>query len=254
MTRPTPYLFLLLLLLSSCYKEVEGCLDARAVNFDVTADKNCCCTYPKLQFEVRHRYGKANLANDQAFIAASKDSFRIEKFNLLLSDVVLKAQNKSYQIADSTLIEGRYIKPDIVAISPDVFNYKIGNFPYAASFTKISFQLGIDDELDAISPTTWSSSSVLNNESLYDTSTSSYYGVVISLLGPNDQQIEIKIPNKTIRKSLSFDINMASRLRKDFTVELSIDYQEIFDGLDLENPSRAKAQIQNKLAQAVSVL
>lgn len=48
---------LALFLCSSCYQKEEGCLDLRAVNFDVTADIPCsdCCTYPALSIKPEHR-------------------------------------------------------------------------------------------------------------------------------------------------------------------------------------------------------
>ena len=39
-----------------CSSKEEGCLDYRARNFDLDADKGCadCCTYPSLYVDLNH--------------------------------------------------------------------------------------------------------------------------------------------------------------------------------------------------------
>lgn len=46
--RKNSALLLCLVLAFGCRQKKEGCLDASALNFDVSADKDCCCIYPSI--------------------------------------------------------------------------------------------------------------------------------------------------------------------------------------------------------------
>ena len=59
-------LSLLPFLVMGCFEGEEGCLDARALNYDVTADTDCsgCCNYPELQLNFTHKvYLEKDTAN-----------------------------------------------------------------------------------------------------------------------------------------------------------------------------------------------
>ena len=60
--KPKFHLFLFICLaccFAGCYEPIEGCLDVRATNFDLNADRSCpdnCCEYPELRLKLLHRY------------------------------------------------------------------------------------------------------------------------------------------------------------------------------------------------------
>jgi len=75
---------LALMLLSSCGNVKEGCMDANASNFDVSADKDCCCTYPRmgLQFEY---YNGDKLLSQAPLIDVDGDTITLSKLTFYVS-------------------------------------------------------------------------------------------------------------------------------------------------------------------------
>ena len=57
--------FFLTFLLSGCYEDRKGCLDLRATNFDIDADRECdgCCVYPQLRLVFEHKLSPDSTAN-----------------------------------------------------------------------------------------------------------------------------------------------------------------------------------------------
>lgn len=71
-----------------CGKQNEGCTDPAARNFDVSADKNCCCQYPVLQLTYQYSYLNRNLKGGIAgdtLLDAGNHPFTVLNAQLLLS-------------------------------------------------------------------------------------------------------------------------------------------------------------------------
>lgn len=89
-------LLLFALLFSSCYEDVEGCLDVNATNYDLDADIICpddCCEYPELSIRFRHTYDGEPLSSDRFYIDGAGNQFRINQLRYYWSDVQLLTAN-----------------------------------------------------------------------------------------------------------------------------------------------------------------
>jgi hypothetical protein len=142
----------LLLALQSCSR-VEGCNDPIARNYDAEADKNCCCEYYKLRFNVEHQVNDStSLAYLTRYADALGDSFEVKFASLLISEIsLIDATGNAFFIEDSVsvpLINGSnsWFLDDFIAIRPGTFINEVGSFTKFGSYSKIRFLVGLEGE------------------------------------------------------------------------------------------------------------
>ncbi len=153
MVRIDGLLCLLPLLFLACFEPTVACLDVEAVNFDVTADRDCCgrrnteccCRYPGLQFSMKYVFRGENLSSAESYINDLGQSFRIRGMELLLSNV--RIRDTTFHPVDDTLVltyDGLTLTriDDFVALSSSMFRYTVGTFKRYGLFDSISFTIG----------------------------------------------------------------------------------------------------------------
>lgn len=101
-----------LVLVSSCGNVKEGCMDANASNFDVSADKDCCCTYPRMGLQFEYYNGDSPLSQ-APLTDADGDTITINKLTFYLSGLHWK---------DAEDLEIRSDKRLWLFLSPGNFN------------------------------------------------------------------------------------------------------------------------------------
>jgi hypothetical protein len=168
----------LTILLSSCYEDVEGCLDVNASNYNLEADRDCpdnCCNYPTLRLSTNHLYGGATLRTDTFYRDANDQPFRITRLRYYWSDIEM------VQADGSTIVPQREVDIGLIAPSGDtilttingnlaLFNgsslngREAGTIRGANSLSGIIGLLGITDSLQAAAPATAPSGSVLGSQ------------------------------------------------------------------------------------------
>ena len=112
-----------LLALTACDPEAEGCLDYRAVAIDVTADVACddCCRYPSLRLQVVPGRLQADTFVREAapMLIVDGDTLRATRLPTYLSDFALElADGSLYPLTDTLTVVGR--EPGIGAELLDV--------------------------------------------------------------------------------------------------------------------------------------
>lgn len=101
---------LLCWVLTSCGNLKEGCLDVNAINFDVSADENCCCLYPTMGVAFDYYNGDQLLSN-VPLIDASGDTVIIDKLTFIASDISWKTDGQAIRSDSRTwlfLTPGNY--------------------------------------------------------------------------------------------------------------------------------------------------
>jgi hypothetical protein len=134
----------------SCAR-VEGCMDPIAKNFDPEADKNCCCQYYQLRFDIDHSidtFGTDfNLLNFYSDAAAA--AYQIKSSALLISDISLvKADGTAFYISDSILTTQQnggssWLRDDFIYLKPGTFISNIGAFIHYGDYSKVRFLVGL---------------------------------------------------------------------------------------------------------------
>lgn len=151
-----------LLLLAGCYEPREGCLDVSAVNFDASADENCCCEYPALKMSVLHRFDSLLWQPDAVYVNNLGQAFRLRSVALYLSDFELEQNGQLYRIQDTIALKTRPLSGTDTALTTFVNDfqllrrtpteYAIGLFPFSGAFQSVRFAVGLPDSAQAILP------------------------------------------------------------------------------------------------------
>ncbi len=151
-----------LLLLVGCYEPREGCLDVSAVNFDASADENCCCEYPALKMSVLHRFDSLVWQPDSVYVNNLGQPFRLRSVALYLSDFSLEQNGSIYRVQDTIALKTRPLSGTDTVLTTFVNDfqllrrtpteYTLGLFPFAGAFQSVQFTIGLPDSAQAILP------------------------------------------------------------------------------------------------------
>ncbi|MBK6904335.1 MAG: hypothetical protein IPH04_16435 [Saprospirales bacterium] len=155
-----------LLLLGSCYQKEEGCLDIRAVNFDVAADKPCeeeCCTYPQLSVKLEHKAVYPDTVfpfryDSLYYVASHPDvKFRFHRVRYYLSDIRLSRSNAIGRVTDSLTVyipqstvdtvPVRVVDDFILADRDFLQAFPLGTWDGEGAFDRLNFTIGLDEGL-----------------------------------------------------------------------------------------------------------
>ena len=158
-----------LLFLSACYQKREGCLDIRAVNYDVRADISCadCCTYPRLSIKLEHRAVLTDtilpFRYDSVYALASHPDvpFRFHRTRYYISEVRLEGSGNTGWVNDSITL---YLPQGTDTIPLRVVNdfvlgdrnflqaVQLGSWMGEGSFDRLTFTLGLEDAVRVTDP------------------------------------------------------------------------------------------------------
>lgn len=151
----TTLVAILVIGLSSCYENMEGCLDPDSSNYDVTADIACedCCTYPQLSIFVNHKYDEAGFSRTQIITNDIGERFVILDVQTYLSGITLINGDDQFtveEIIEYESIDGNTesIPDDIILVTPNKVKYDIGTFTHANTYNSLNLQLGVPSVID----------------------------------------------------------------------------------------------------------
>jgi hypothetical protein len=144
----------------ACFEPKEGCLDIAATNFDVAADKDCCCEYPKLVLRVEQVYGDAVFLNNAAYLGDGGHLFRINSVVFYLSDFRLFQDGKSYTVSDTLRLRtyvgsdssSTLFTNDFLLVRRSPLDYVVGTFRQDGYFERVQFRLGLTDDAHRVLP------------------------------------------------------------------------------------------------------
>jgi hypothetical protein len=153
MSKASLVILISFLFLPACYEPVEGCLDPAALNYDISADKDCCCEYPNLVLSIEHvifdtltfRFGDTLSLNGQAVI--------FNRFQFFLSDIHLKVGANTRSVDDQLTFlantggggtEEVKETDDFLLASRNTNTYEVGTFPYPGNYDSLSLFLGLN--------------------------------------------------------------------------------------------------------------
>ncbi len=265
------FLAIILLSLFSCGEKIEGCLDITATNFDAEADTHCCCTYPNMIFNVNHVYDTLSFRLEEIYPYPNNsiDSFIIDTCNILFSNIHPYQGGNTFEVNDTLHIgvndalgeETLIIENNFALVSPDQFSYTIGSFALPGNYDGIQLNFGLDEETSRIIPdSVYISNHVLNNEvdSVWE-QTKGYFFMYLSVI-PDHNQIDVykKITIFGNINMLNLDIqgNIFGDTGYDFDINLKIDYNLLFNGIDFEADSENSItnQILDNFPFALSII
>jgi hypothetical protein len=139
---------------SACLVPERGCLDIEATNYNVSADENCCCTYPSLVLNVSYLAGSVPFNPSIAYNDADGNAFFIRRLALYLSDFGLEKSGQVFKAKDTVLLytgqdgalDSSLFIGNISLINRSAFSLKVGDFAEGGSFDKLHFLFGLPEE------------------------------------------------------------------------------------------------------------
>ena len=162
--RPYSYLFICLstlFTLQACYQPKEGCLDIKAVNFDASADKDCCCEYPTLKMQVSQKFDDKVWISDSVYTNNLGLTFRLKSASFYFSDFSLLRNGASFPTEDTLSFQTRsntgdtvlqtFIN-DFILVRRSPTTYSAGSFRYGGNFDGFQCRMGINENARRILP------------------------------------------------------------------------------------------------------
>ena len=251
----------LILSLSACYEEREGCLDIEATNYDFSADVNVTddCQYPSLRLVINHRYSintdstVAFRLQDSVYLDQNGNPFTVDDLRFYISNLQLvKSDGTIFGVEEDLTIytteTGDTLQQDIednFAIASPAFSqtYTIGTLRESFTLSTIKFTVGVEspaNEADAgLMPSSHPLS--LQDSSLYFSADSGYVFNYISLFRDTtatDTIPEIiRIGTSSNLAFFAFDTQSIKNNGVDFTITLQVDYKKWFETINVTSDS-----------------
>lgn len=263
-----PLLFAFCLFFTACFEPKKACLDIEAVNFDATADENCCCQYPRLILRVEQRYDTLSYLENSAYELPSGQWFRLKKVIFYLSDFRMYRGSEEFIVTDSldlpvfgpapTDTLSRYLVNDFALVRRTPLEYPAGAFPVSGIFDRAQVRLGLPAAAQSVIPTKAPSGHPLSAqaEKLWLDRDRGFEAM--RLIFARDSASATVPDTLTLARPdfdgfiLTANGTFTHRTGYDFGVQMLVDYRELFRNVDLANGSAAawKAQIVANLPNA----
>ena len=241
-------LILSIFILIGCYEQREGCLDALASNFMVSADEDCmdCCQYPPLTFTIKHLFDTLNFDLGKVYSNRRGQTFIPKAISFYVSDVTLLQGEHWLPVDETILIEGvqsNMEQPDdVTIITRNGFEFEIGDFLNAGQYARLQFSVGLnnpeftggqttiyetnDHPLDTVGNALWSDA---------DT----YRMYAIELIHDSvrlDTMTYVAVASPAI--AIELPIEVVKLRGQKLSIPLVIDYKKWFENIDFEADSK----------------
>ncbi len=160
---PCACCLLLILIQTACFEPKEGCLAVEATNFDASADKDCCCEYPKLVLDVVQRFDTLSFTENAAYPAPLDDHlFRLKSVTFYLSDFQLFQNGILHTVGDTVQLRAfgptgldtitETLTNDFLLVRRQSFSNNIGDFRTDGTFDNVSIRLGLTEPARRVIP------------------------------------------------------------------------------------------------------
>lgn len=246
MHRIGKYCFILVLALSmtACYEDITGCTDIEAKNYNVAADTECtndCCTYPSLILSIYQARDTFSFRLGDTLTNNLGQQIKVLDYVYTLSDFALTVDTEPVSITDSLSylsgVDTLKARNDIIAINRNVASYTIGELRSSGLVSALSFQLGIPSGIDGNQIIENGTPLTSTADSLYNSTTHELTSQRWLLARGTDfsDTLLINIPAVVGNQSFAIELDTVMARGFDKTIDLRIDYQHLFDDIDMED-------------------
>lgn len=253
---------LLLLLLTACYEDVEGCLDPAATNYALSADLPCpnngCCTYPSLRFSLSSRW-EGEVLRDSFYPDAFGNRFRLEQLRFYWSDIRIDTPDGQSITPTDSIAMGlrsngdtlfRNLNNNLALFSSrSTASRSVGTIGAVTSSTGFSARLGLADDYQQVLPST-----LPTNHPLYFQEGRLYYGADTGFVQLKLQYELLSGPDTLARSievfgsqpfALPFNTTLAFPRGFNVLARVTADLPLLLNSVNLAAP---EAEIANQLA------
>ena len=261
---PITYFLLLItycLFLNACQETTKGCLDVRATNFDVTVTQACednCCIYPYLTLQADYFYDTTKFSLNKKYkIDGVADSIEFLSFQFYLSNFqLITSDNKIATVIDSIQISRtndtiKTLSNYALVSKANGFQYKIGKFDKPTKYTKVKFQVGLDNIANQAIPSKMPLGSPLStqNDSMYLKAQNTYiFNKIVYKVKSQSDTMSIFITTIT---PLEFTKTVSFTEGFDAAIPLKIDYKKFIKDINFtETQNVIRQKIVNNTVNA----
>ena len=248
---------MLSLLFVACLEPKDGCLDEQALNYEITADRNCCCEYPGLIVNIDHEWDTLGFRIGDEFIVG-QDTLVIEEMQYFLSGFILESANSvSYSVDELIEIDSPpvVVPDDLVLVRPSGAAARAGTFVHPEiQFSRLSFALGPTPEMQNIPPEAFPTDhpARVGAPVLFDTTGQKFcdFYIRVSRASDSNQSRSLLLnisENDFIQKSVDYNATVGFNL----DIRLAVDYHAWFEDVDFFNDTNL--QISSRLKENADV-
>ncbi len=239
------YLFFLsLLVITSCYENVEGCLDITAVNYNAAADVDCedCCSFPQLQLRINSSVDSLGFSRETKYVRDETDTLIFHDIYLLLSEFILQGEDQSYRVTDNFSFDGvNVVTDDLLFEDFTSSTSSIGTIIVNDSLLTASFQVGLNEAVDD-KDNDFSEYAVIEEliDSMYFNSTDNlvFFRLDYShITGIDTIQQQVLVSGQDQVFSETFSVEQDINYGENIVITLDLDVLNLFSGIDFENQS-----------------
>ena len=246
---------LTLLMMSSCYSRIEGCLIPEAANFDVTADDACadCCIYPKFLINVRHLTGDKLINANDTLINNFNQQYKILSFVYYLSGFkAIRDDGSKITIEESISFDAG---ANIIE-TPDDFGIwrlsktrqELGTVSKYGKFTGLSFYLGVEDNWQIYEPLNLPITHVLTDSLSLKTSDGTLAHQIIRIAKGENFMDTVDYSVKGLSGAVAYQLDTTSvfHIGMNINFTLRADYSKWFKNINLD---QNVSMIENQLKE-----
>ena len=236
-------------LMQACYEPTEGCLDIEAVNFDASADDNCCCEYPSLNINLSQRFDTLLWFADSSYANNLGQSIQLLEASWYFSEFGLEQSGQRFLVEDTLSLNtltgsdttATLFTDDFILVRRSPSSYTVGGFRTGGSFDQLDFRLGLSETARDVLPSSAPENHPLANQAeglwMGNDTTYAHFHLIVqrdTLISPtpdtlfitkfdlSDQFVQVSGP---FSRQTGFDLNF----------RLEIDYKALFKDVDWQN-------------------
>lgn len=151
------YILILFIGMTSCYEQIEGCMDLESSNFGFDADTECdeCCRYPGITISFVYDYQDTTYMQDSLYLDAGDNRFQVLDFSFYISDVSLESDGVLITSVDTVWVpisneNFEIITNDVLRLTDGSRIGRISNFKKSGTFDKLHFRVGLEEVIHDI--------------------------------------------------------------------------------------------------------
>jgi len=250
----------------SCQEPLEACLDIEASNFDVRADRNCCCIYPSLFVEVAYRAGEVSFNLNSPYEMDNGDTVIFRRAAFYLSELTVFQGSQEffprdtfliYQLNNNNQLDSTEYVGNLSLINRTASDINMGRFTESGFFDLARFRLGLNETLNSqnIDILPRRSRLSIQADSMHTfTSDGGYLFLKFEIFVPAlDELFELTLTGDDGDFVLTRPIEMVSVTGINKRFRLNINYLEWIRGINFGNdtPEERKQKLINNLPNAL---
>ncbi len=216
--------------LSSCTKK-EGCTDPNALNYDASAEKDCCCEYATtfdLELHLHGYVGANALLEGNTYTINGVDT-RLDLVQFYVSNI---------RVVDASGTE--FPAENYLLVKPEVNGYDAGAVE-AGSYTALRFDIGIDSLTNHADPSVYPANDPLGPQfpPMHWSWDAGYIFIRIDgmadqdLNGTPETAFEMHVGKDANRVAVEIPYAFSAEAGDAFTFHLNVNWNNFFDGVDM---------------------